>query len=74
MTVVTDNDDPGEQFGRDVTARLFSLRPDIVVKILRVSDEPKGDIVEAIRDGMTKAKFLELVEQPRLSPFKQCRQ
>jgi hypothetical protein len=60
--IVCDNDDAGERFGRKMAVKLKTDKPELVVKLLQVSDEPKGDIVEAIRDGMTKATFLELAE------------
>ncbi len=61
VVAVIDNDKTGEKSGELVTAKLKKLNPDIVVKIVRVSDAPKGDMYEAVRDGMTKEKFLELV-------------
>jgi len=60
--VCIDADETGERFGRTLASKLLAQNPEQVVKILRVSNEPKGDIVEAIRDGLTKERFLALVE------------
>jgi len=62
IAIVVDHDDADAKFGTTVAARLLGINPALIVKIIRVSDEPKGDIVEAIRDGLTREKFLEMVD------------
>ena len=73
VAIVTDNDDAGEKFGQMLAARLLALKADLVVKLVRVSKEPKGDVVEAIRDGLTEELFFALVEVRRLSAWKRPR-
>lgn len=49
VVVLVDNDEAGEKFGDAVPMKLKSLRPDLVVKVIRLPGlPPKGDIVEWI--------------------------
>jgi P4 family phage/plasmid primase-like protien len=62
VAIVTDNDPAGESFGQMLAAKFRIAKPDIDVRIIKLPDlPPKGDIVEWIAAGGTKAKFLEIV-------------
>lgn len=64
IAIVIDNDSSGEAFGRLMTAKVRQAKPDADVRIVRLPDlPPKGDIVEWIEAGGTKAKFLELLAE-----------
>lgn len=60
--IVIDNDPAGEAFGQLMVMKLRGLNPGLDIRIVRLPDlPPKGDIVEWIEAGGTKARFLELL-------------
>ena len=64
VVVSIDNDDAGRKFGHRVAKTLRTLKPDLSVRILLLPDLPaKGDIVEWIQAGGTRAKFLQLAAE-----------
>ena len=62
VAIVIDNDPAGEKFGLAVAVILKTLKPDLIVKIIKLPGPPKGDVVEWIAAGGIAADFVALVE------------
>jgi P4 family phage/plasmid primase-like protien len=62
IAIVADNDPAGEAFGSIMAAKLRRLKSGADVRIIKLPNlPPKGDIVEWVAAGGTRAKFLEIV-------------
>lgn len=62
IALVVDNDAAGEAFGSIMAAKIRRLKPGADVRIIKLPGlPPKGDVVEWIAAGGTKAKFMEIV-------------
>ena len=60
VVVIPDNDEAGRQHANDVARHLLPLAD--TVKILPMLVPEKGDVSDAITDGLTQSELLELVE------------
>ncbi len=64
IALVVDNDPTGEAFGAIMAAKIRRLKAGADVRIIKLPGlPPKGDVVEWIAAGGTRAKFLEIVAE-----------
>lgn len=64
VVVAIDNDPAGHEYGDLVVKELARIKPDLAVRVLLLPGLPeKGDIVEWIAAGGTKAEFLKLAAE-----------
>ena len=62
VAIVADNDPAGEAFGEIMAAKIRRLKSGADVRIVKLPGlPPKGDIVEWVATGGTKARLLEIV-------------
>lgn len=61
VVILPDNDDVGKQYGNEIARKLKKYAHRI--KIVTISDEPKGDITDYIEDGHTKDDFIKEINK-----------
>lgn len=61
VVILSDNDEVGEDFGEEIERKLRKYVHKI--KVVTISDKPKGDITDYIEEGHTKEEFLKEVDK-----------